>query len=204
MDKAIYANDLIHRFASHTFTEAIVGSLTKVTFKDGISATIRERSKLDVIDAYKAIRKDLLDGESPLFLSTTTQRDALTSVDTGTMIDNVTVGRTEIFNGSDWKSAARRSSVTGITASTTQTQGNGLLSGDLNVIATVASVNDTVTLPTAVAGITVIVINAGSKKVKIFPFVGDDLGAGLNSDISLSAGSAIIFHCYDATNWVST
>ncbi len=203
-DKLLYANDIIHRFASHTFTETTVNSETLVEFKNAGSTLIARSQKLSIIDAYRSIRSDLLSGETVLFLSTTTERDALTGINTGTIIDNITVGRNEIFNGTSWEPVQKRSVTTGITASTTQTQGNGALTSDLNVISTVANINDTVTLKTAIVGVICIVVNNGSKKMKIFPAAADDLGAGLNASITLSAGSTIIFHCLDATNWVST
>jgi len=203
-DKNLYANDLIHRYASHTFTETTVGSMTKVEFKNAGSVVIGESQNLSVIDAYRTIRNELLEDERPLFLSTTTQRDALTNIDTAVHIHNITVGRDEVYDGTKWQNVSRRSVFPNITASTTQTQGNGLLSNDMNIITTVANNDDTVTLPTAVQGITVVVVNKGTKKIKIFPNTGDNLGQGLNSSVSVSSGSMIIFYAYDATNWVSS
>jgi len=101
-DKNLYANDLIHRYPSHTFTEATVNSLTKVEFKDGGSVVIGEGIKLKVIDAYRGIRDDLLGGENLAFLSTTTQRNALSSIDKGTQLYNITLGRDEIYDGTNW------------------------------------------------------------------------------------------------------
>jgi len=201
-DKNLYINDLIHREATWTFIETANGSETNVQFKNG-STIEHEASNLDVVDAYRTIRADYLNAEVPKYLSTTTERDALTNTETGTEIDNITVGRNEIYDGTTWKPVNRRKVTTSITASTTQTQGNGLLSADLNIIATVANNNDTVTLPTAVPGTAVIIVNKGTKKIKIFPNTGDDLGEGVNSSVSLSAGSSIIFYCYDTTNWES-
>ncbi len=94
---------------------------------------------------------------------------------------------------------------TGLTAGTTQTQADGLaLTKQINEVSTVANANDTVVLPTAVAGDTCIVINnAASNAMRIFPFVGDDLGAGANTQltIALAAGWMAVFYAYDATNW---
>jgi len=104
-DKNLYANDLIHRFASHTFTETTVQSETKVEFKNSSSAVIRKSQKLLAIDAYRAIRNDLLGAEVPLFLSTTIERDALTSVDKGTTIYNITTNEDETYNGTSWVAA---------------------------------------------------------------------------------------------------
>lgn len=103
-DKNIYINDLIHRFPGHTFTELVVGDLTKVSFKDPGSVTIAEQVNLLVLDAYRLIREDLLKAESPSFLSTTSERDALVDVDRGTELLNITVLQNQIFTGSIWLS----------------------------------------------------------------------------------------------------
>jgi len=91
----------------------------------------------------------------------------------------------------------------GITASTTQTQGQGALTTSINEVATVANTNDTVTLPSAIAGLEVVVINNGANSLQIFPASGDDLGQGVDTATTLSGGSNISFFTYDATNWES-
>lgn len=101
-DKNLYANDMIHRYASHTFTETTVESETKVEFKNGSSVVIKTRQKLEVVDAYRAIRQDLLDGANPTFLSTTTQKNALAGIDIGTIVYDLTLGQDETYNGSVW------------------------------------------------------------------------------------------------------
>jgi len=201
VDKNLYANDLIHRYASHTFTETVVGSQTKVEFKNSGSVLIRSSTKLAVIDAYHTIRIDLLGSEDPTFLTTTTQRDALTSVDRGTLIHNITVGRDEVYNGTSWQNVARRSVAPTITASTTQTQGNGLITKDINIFTTVSNDEDTATLPPATSGISVIIIHKGDKKLQLFPNTGDDLGEGLNQGILLAKESTFTYHCFDTTTW---
>lgn len=94
-----------------------------------------------------------------------------------------------------------RSTTAGITASTTQTQGQGALTSWLNEVATVANANDTVTLPAAVAGKEVVVCNNGANTLQIFPASGDNLGAGLNTATTLAAGSNVTYVAYDATTW---
>jgi len=89
----------------------------------------------------------------------------------------------------------------GITASTTQTQGQGALTREMNEVATVANANDTVTLPVAVAGRRVVVINNGANTLQIFPASGDNLGAGVNTATTLTTATNIVFQAYDATNW---
>ena len=89
----------------------------------------------------------------------------------------------------------------GITASVTQTQGNGALVDDINEISTVGSTNDTVTLPNAEQGMVIRIINNGANTLQIFPASGDNLGAGVDTATTLAAGSNVTFGSYDATNW---
>ena len=96
-----------------------------------------------------------------------------------------------------------RTHETGLTASTTQTQGNGSLTANINEVSTVANIGDVVTLPAAAPGLQVIVINNGSKRMNIFPATGDDLGEGTNTSVSLASGSSIIYLAHDSTNWES-
>lgn len=96
----------------------------------------------------------------------------------------------------------------GIVAGTTQTQADGFaLTKQINEVSTVANDGDTVVLPTAVAGDTCIVINNDSAEaLRIFPFSGDDLGAGTNVALSidLAPGAVATFLAYDANNWSGT
>lgn len=94
-----------------------------------------------------------------------------------------------------------RYTVAGIVASTTQSQGQGPLTGDINEVATVANVDDTVTLPLAVAGRQCLVINNGANQLQVFPASGDDLGAGVNTATTISAASRKLFVAYDGVNW---
>jgi len=124
-DKNIYINDLIHRFPGHTFTEVVVGDLTKVTLKDPGSVTIAEQMHLSVLDAYRSIREDLLKAETPSFISTTSQRDALVAVDRGTEILNITVLQNQIFTGSIWLSVGGETGgIVHLPLSTVQTPDN--------------------------------------------------------------------------------
>ncbi len=95
----------------------------------------------------------------------------------------------------------QRSVTATITASTTQTQGQGALTADVNEVATVANANDTVTLPSAVAGMEITVINNGANTLKIFPASGDNLGAGVDTSTTLAVGSNVTYASYNATNW---
>lgn len=97
----------------------------------------------------------------------------------------------------------RRSTTAAITASTTQTQGQGPLTTEINEVATVANANDTVTLPSAAAGRNVIVINNGANTLQIFPASGDDLGAGVDTATTLATATNVHYVAYDSTNWES-
>ena len=88
----------------------------------------------------------------------------------------------------------------GITASTTQTQGQGALTTQINEVSVVANTNDTVTLPAAVAGRSVSIFNNGANTLRIYPASGDNLGAGVDTATTLVAGANVVFQCYDATN----
>lgn len=94
-----------------------------------------------------------------------------------------------------------RNVTTTITASTTQAQGQGALTTDINEVSTCVNVNDTVTLPAALAGRHCLVINNGANTLQVFPASGDDLGAGVNTSTTITSGSRKLFIAYDTTNW---
>lgn len=89
----------------------------------------------------------------------------------------------------------------GLTASTTQTQGNGALISSYNEVATVANVNDTVTLIQASGGRHCLVINNGANTLQIFPASGDDLGSGVNVATTIASGVNVYFFAINGTNW---
>lgn len=93
------------------------------------------------------------------------------------------------------------STAAGVTASTTQTQGQGAITTNLVQVSTVANANDVKTLPTAAAGLEVTIINDGANTLQIFPASGDDLGAGVDLSTSLEVAGTMAFVAYDATNW---
>lgn len=91
----------------------------------------------------------------------------------------------------------------GITASTTQSQGQGALTAQVNEVSTVANANDTVTLPSAVTGMKVTIINNGVNTLQIFPASSDNLGAGVDTATTLASGANVTYVAYDTTNWES-
>lgn len=68
------------------------------------------------------------------------------------------------------------------------------LNSSYNVIGTVATTGDSVKLPLSfIRGSVVFVKNDGVNAADVFPAVGDDLGAGLNTAVSLAAGESASF-----------
>jgi hypothetical protein len=96
-----------------------------------------------------------------------------------------------------------RSVTTGITASTTQSQGQQYLTSRVNEISTCANAGDVVTMMTATSGLEVIIINNGAQSCDVYPYSSDDLGAGVNTAVALAAGETVHYVAYDSTNWRS-
>lgn len=95
------------------------------------------------------------------------------------------------------------SSETGITASTTQTQGQRPLTKTMNTVTTVANANDVVTLPPAEIGKLVFVKNLGANTLQVYPASGDSVGGGaVNASTSIGTSSqGILFFANSDTDW---
>ncbi len=121
-----------------------------------------------------------------------------------TFADNATFVNPAVFQADTTYELFRNGSVTaGVTASTTQSQGQGPITAEITEVSTVANVNDTVTAPGAVTGRLFRVFNNGANTLQIFPKSGDDLGSGVDTAVTLAAGSNVTFVAFDATNWES-
>ena len=108
MNKDIYIADLQNRFAGYTFVETTNQSLVEVVFRDAGSNPVARsvaQSVDVVVNAYRQIRRQMLQSARPLFMLTAAQRDALSGVDSGLIIDNITSNTVEVFGGSEWISA---------------------------------------------------------------------------------------------------
>jgi hypothetical protein len=93
-------------------------------------------------------------------------------------------------------------SATGLVASVTQTQAGGLaLLSSYNEIATVANSGDALTAFPVLEGSRLIVINNGANDLQLFPDVGDDFGAGVDTAITIAAGEIGIFLGQSSTVW---
>lgn len=90
----------------------------------------------------------------------------------------------------------------GLTASVTQTQAGGLaLISSYNEIATVANLDDTVVAPTVTKGQRLLIINNGANTLQVFPFLGDDIGAGVDAAIFIASGAIGKFIGQTAALW---
>lgn len=105
IDKNLYINDLLHRFPGHTFEEIPESDFTRVNFRDADSNLVWSTKNLEVIDAYRNIRSNLLDALEPMFLSSTEERDALADTEMGLPIFNLFIDSIDSFNGANWKTS---------------------------------------------------------------------------------------------------
>lgn len=96
-----------------------------------------------------------------------------------------------------------RSIEVGITASTTQSQGQRPLTSQVNRVDTVANANDAVTLPECTPGLTVVVANLGANALQVFPASGDSVGTGsANASVSVGSNTTSIFRGTDTSSWI--
>lgn len=98
----LYRDDLLNRYAGHTFLETVVGSMTLVEFRDAGLTVIEASQKLVAGDAYQNIRFNLVGDTGILPRLTTTQRDALTATTDATNILNITTDSIEKFESAAW------------------------------------------------------------------------------------------------------
>ena len=90
----------------------------------------------------------------------------------------------------------------GITASTTQSQGQMPLTTEINRISVCANANDVVTLPSCATGRRCFVVNRGDQVLQVFPASGDNIqGTGVDSSVTVAAGARLILYGIDSTDW---
>lgn len=198
--KELYRDDLLNRYPSHTFTETVIGSMTLVEFKDGSSDVIGSSQKLVAGDAYVSIREDLVGYVGDVMITATqAQRDAFTGTKHGTMIHQETSGSMECFDGTDW---VVNSYEDAITASSTQTQGQGQLTKKLSTVSVVASTNDVVTMPAAYPGLLMYISNSGANVLQVFPSTGDNfINKSVDESITIPANNMRLFFTTNSTQW---
>jgi len=114
-------------------------------------------------------------------------------------------GNTPSTSSAFWRKAIVNNVQTGITASTTQTQAAATdLTADLCNITTVANLNDSVKLRTAVAGDSQTVINNGAIGVQVFPNTSDKINGGAvdaADTMAIGAGEIRTYNSIDGESW---
>jgi hypothetical protein len=87
----------------------------------------------------------------------------------------------------------------------TNTQGQGALTSDYNVITTAAANPSGVTLPTATIGRRIVVVNKGANPINIFPATGGTIDAlAANASIQLAVNGVMEFNASSTTQWYSS
>ena len=79
------------------------------------------------------------------------------------------------------------------------------LTSEINEISTVATTGDSVKLPAATAAkgnLTITVRNNGANACDVFPNTDDNLGAGVDTAVSLGPSATATYFSFDSTNWV--
>lgn len=91
----------------------------------------------------------------------------------------------------------------GVTAATGSTQATGVLvTASITRVTTVGTIGDALTLPKAVPGMSLVVINAGANSMDVFPAVGDAINA-LSADAALAvaANKTVLLVCAVGGIW---
>lgn len=92
-----------------------------------------------------------------------------------------------------------------ITAGTTQTQAGGTaLTTSVNVVTTVTTSGDGVTLPNAMIGDSVDILNLGANTCTVYPPVGGRINQlATNAGFTLAANTAVLVQKFTATRWMA-
>jgi len=87
----------------------------------------------------------------------------------------------------------------------TNTQGQGALTTDLNVITTAAAAPSGVTLPTATLGRRIVIVNKGANIINVYPATGGSIDAlAANAAIAIPVNGLLEFNASSATQWYSS
>jgi hypothetical protein len=119
------------------------------------------------------------------------------------VLGTVTSGDISACTGNPVLTLMTRSVAAAVTALAGGAQGGaGALTKDVNNVTTCATAADSVTLPTAVAGMEITVVNNGAEACNVFPASGADLGAGADTAASLAInGANITYVAISSTLW---
>ena len=101
-------------------------------------------------------------------------------------------------------SPMQRNIAAGVTADVGSGQGDGAFTADILEVSVAATDGDAVTLPVAVAGKVIMVINHGASSIDIFPVTSSYINEGsINAAVACAANASRMFIAYDATHWES-
>jgi len=100
----------------------------------------------------------------------------------------------DLFSTREWN-------VEGISASTTQTQGEKPVKSSLVRVTVVANDDDVITLREPQLGMDQVIMNRGANVLQIFPASGDDLSFGTDTSMTLQPGGTVWFGGIDADTW---
>lgn len=122
--------------------------------------------------------------------------------DAGVTIDGVLM--------KDGKITTTGQNLKSVSASITAKVGGGqdatlALTKDINIVLTVATAADSVTLPTAVAGQEIIVANLGANALAVFPYTSDSIDdAAADASITVAPEEVVTFISYTGIKWQSS
>jgi hypothetical protein len=87
----------------------------------------------------------------------------------------------------------------------TNSQGQGALTSDYNVITTATNNPSGVTLPTATAGRRIVVVNEGANPISVFPASGAYIDSNvINTSVTIPVNGKVTFDASSTTQWYST
>lgn len=123
----------------------------------------------------------------------------------GTGVTASTGSGSAVLNTAPALSAITLSVAAAVTAGT-NSQGQGALTSDINVITTTASNPSGVTLPSATTGRFVVqVVNKGTNSIIVYPASGSKIDAlSTNSGIQIKANASLFFLATSSTQWYSS
>lgn len=76
------------------------------------------------------------------------------------------------------------------------------LSKNLNIVTTVATAGDSVTLPTAVVGQRITIVNLGANALAVFPYTSDIIDdEAVDASVTVQPESSVEFNCYTTVKW---
>ena len=78
------------------------------------------------------------------------------------------------------------------------------LSKNLNIVTTVATAADSVTLPSAAAGLRITVVNLGANALAVFPYTSDSINdAAADASVTQDPETSVTYNCYTGVLWQS-